>query len=564
MPAPEFNWTKYEVDVSSGSRLLELTAFPSPAGLALMDSTTADTATVHLPDLRAWSSPLDKAEILLETAAEIEHALMVQYLYAAYSLKSDEEVSDPAQQAALDQTSENSWYHVLLGIAREEMGHLMTVQNLLLLLRLPPNLEREDFPTRKNLYPFPLRLERLSQESLAKYVVAEAPVDARDIDDIIEKAQGAAGTMINHVGILYGLLGLVFASPQDVEAGGSGSEEWDEMVRHIAKAAYQQAPPEDWHLPDSAFDPNSLEQQAEPSDWQVGHLRVHKLTDRLSARQAIRDIGEQGEGPTDQGAQSHFERFRRIYRGQEGGIIRFPAIGEWIATREVPTDPKPETEIVEPRAKRWAELADIRYALLLGFVEHYLLTTGGDRNLLTGWMFSEMRSRLGFIARELTTMPGGGAGGAPFTLPVRLHLPGSETARWRLHKERTEAAIAKVEEMQAANEDDRANPFLNLLLTSDKSRLALIMTRTGVKETTTSFARDILPLFRPKDIAHMNELVGMNLTEYEVVKAEAENILARVQRLESSPRRMPPPPDAKWTKAQIDLFAKWMAEGFPG
>ncbi|MEJ7743434.1 MAG: ferritin-like domain-containing protein, partial [Nocardioidaceae bacterium] len=133
--------------------------------------------TIQLPDLTALPSPLGKAEILLESAAEVEHALMVQYLYAAYSLKSGDEVTDPAQQAALDETSPDSWPQVLLGIAREEMGHLMTVQNLLL-LGLAPNLEREDFPPQKDLYPFALHLEPLSQRSLAKYVVAEAPGDA--------------------------------------------------------------------------------------------------------------------------------------------------------------------------------------------------------------------------------------------------------------------------------------------------------------------------------------------------------------------------------------------------
>jgi len=41
----------------------------------------------------------------------------------------------------------------------------MTVQNLLLALGLRPNLEREDFPPRKDLYPFALHLEPLTQRS---------------------------------------------------------------------------------------------------------------------------------------------------------------------------------------------------------------------------------------------------------------------------------------------------------------------------------------------------------------------------------------------------------------
>ncbi len=147
MPAPKFEWRTYEVRVPADSPLRALTMTPSPFALK---REAPDTITILLPDLAAWPSPLDKAEILLESAAEIEHALMVQYLYAAYSLKSSDEVVDPAQQAALDDLA---WPAVLFGIAREEMGHLMTVQNMLLLLGLPPNFEREDFPPRKELYP---------------------------------------------------------------------------------------------------------------------------------------------------------------------------------------------------------------------------------------------------------------------------------------------------------------------------------------------------------------------------------------------------------------------------
>ena len=88
----------------------------------------------------------------------------------------------------------------------------------------------------------------------------------------------------------------------------------------------------------------------------------------------------------------------------------------------MPTDPLPD-DIVEPRTQRWARLADIRYALLLGFVEHYLLVAGGDRRILMAWIFAEMRSRLGPIARRLTTLPRGeGVGAAPFTPVSYTHL----------------------------------------------------------------------------------------------------------------------------------------------
>ncbi len=554
MPAPAFSWKSYEIQVPPASPLRALAvAVDLPAA-------PPQTVTVQLPDLTAWPSPLDKAEILLESAAEVEHALMAQYLYAAYSLKSSDEVTDPAQQTALDETSPDSWPQVLLGIAREEMGHLITVQNLLLMLGLTPNLEREDFPPQKDLYPFALHLEPLSQRSLAKYVVAEAPGDAQGIEDIVELAQEAAGAPVNRVGVLYGLLGLVFSTEEGVRQGTSGHEEWDAMIRELSRVAYRQSAPKSWHLPDSAFDAQTVGQQADPDDWQVGDLRVHRVSERTAAVQAIRDVGEQGEGPTNEGELSHFGRFLGIYRGR-GGIPAFPAAGAWVPTREVPTDPKVDADIDEPRTKRWAQLADIRYALLLGFVEHYLLAAGDARRILTGWIFAEMRSRVAFIARKLTTMPRAG-GGAPgpvaavaFRLPSVLHLPADDAARWAIHRERTEDAIAKVEEMQVADGEDKADPYLANLLASDRARLVFI----DAGATGTSFVRDILPLFHPKDIEHMSDL-NLDLSEYDAVRAKAQAI---AQRVAASGRPMPPPPDQRWTKIQIELFEQWVTEGFP-
>ena len=69
------------------------------------------------------------------------------------------------------------------------------------------------------------------------------------------RAQESASAAINHVGVLYGLLGVVFATEEQVQEGGSGSTEWDAMVRHLSEAAYQQAPADAWYLPDNAFHP---------------------------------------------------------------------------------------------------------------------------------------------------------------------------------------------------------------------------------------------------------------------------------------------------------------------
>jgi hypothetical protein len=444
MPAPDFDWKIYELPTDVDH------SFPRPRVAAPAE----ERRTIELPDMTPWPAPLDKAKILLESAAEVKHALLVQYLYAAFALNVAEDVSDADQQNALE-----DWSSTLHIIAREEMGHLMTAQNLMLALGLPPNLEREDFPLHKDLYPFAFHLEPLSQRSLAKYITAEAPENASGVDDIVALATDSAGMMVKQVGVLYGLLGLIFSTADLIVAGGSGSQSWDDMLRELALAGYQQAPPKAWHLPDNAIDAQTLNRQADPGRWQRGTNRVHQIADRSAALDAIRDVAEQGEGPTSGLLGSHFGRFLDIYRGHDG-ITPFPSATEWVPARAVPTDPKPDG-IVEPRTQRWVQLADIRYGLLLGFIEHYLLTSDEqDRSDLANWVFSEMFT-LAALARMLTTLPQGqGVAALPFTLPTPQHLPDDEIARWDVHAVRTRAAIAKVQEMLGADAADAKNQSL--------------------------------------------------------------------------------------------------------
>jgi hypothetical protein len=267
-----------------------------------------------------------------------------------------------------------------------------------------------------------------------------------------------------------------------------------------------------------------------------------------------------GEGPTDSGEASHFDRYRNMYRGGNG-IVSFPPAGAWTPARAVPTDPRPDA-IVEPRTQCWAQLADLRYALLLGFIEHHLLTAGADdRANLARWAIDEM-FMLSRLAWALATLPqGSGVAALPFTLPTLLHLPATESERWQLQRARTDAAIKHVHRMQVADQADADDSILADLLETDMARLGLMHGDGSAPVPTTSFARDVRPLFRPIDVEHMNDQVGMDLTNFDVVRSSAASISQRLKGLGG--RRMPPPPDPPLTPAQIELFDAWITEGFP-
>src|SRR5882724_13325243 len=116
------------------------------------------------PDM-TWK---DHLVMLLHIGAEIEHSLMVQYLYAAYSLGGTQVPPDRREMV-------KRWQDDILAVAKEEMGHLLTVQNILTLIGQPINLGRMDLPWDIPFYPFPFQLEPLSLDSVACYVFAEMP-----------------------------------------------------------------------------------------------------------------------------------------------------------------------------------------------------------------------------------------------------------------------------------------------------------------------------------------------------------------------------------------------------
>ena len=77
----------------------------------------------------------------------------------------------------------------------------------------------------------------------------------------------------------------------------------------------------------------------------------------------------------------------------------------------------------------------------------------------------------------------------------------------------------------------------------------------------TSFHADIRPLFTERDIQGM--IKGFNLASYDDVKAHAAAIYDRIRGIGGAV--MPPPPprgEGPWPQARIELFAKWMSDGY--
>lgn len=269
--------------------------------------------------VRDFGDPYLELVRLLREASEIEHALLVQYLYAMFSIK--------AEYAGVRDNSPNG-DTTLLDVAIQEMQHLEQVNRLLAELHAAPNLIRQDFPYEPDIYPFPLNLESLSPVSTARYVFTEAAASALDPDDPahadpatqaflgrLQKVLGA-GVRPNHLGSLYGVI--------------------IDRLREVIAAAV-------------------------PG---VGDLPGWETT--------LDDIRRQGED-------GHFAFFRDVFTGAHPGFLgradvwsldptdaAYPAI-------ELPTNPSAFTghdnAIVDPGHRRIAWLSDLHYWLVLGLLD---------------------------------------------------------------------------------------------------------------------------------------------------------------------------------------------------
>ncbi|MGA8869855.1 MAG: hypothetical protein WB460_01870 [Candidatus Acidiferrales bacterium] len=76
-----------------------------------------------------------------------------------------------------------------------------------------------------------------------------------------------------------------------------------------------------------------------------------------------------------------------------------------------------------------------------------------------------------------------------------------------------------------------------------------------------SFKADIRPLFTDRDVHAMSK--AFNLGSYDDVKKNATAIYDRIRGIGGAV--MPPPPprgEGPWPQSRIELFAKWMADGY--
>ncbi|MCW3465800.1 ferritin-like domain-containing protein [Chitinophaga nivalis] len=430
----------------------------------------------------------DYVSFLVQIDAEIEHGLMLQYLYAAYSLGGPQIPDNPDYR---DQV--RKWQEIILGIAKEEMGHFVSVQNVLKLLGAPLHFERQDYPWDTPFYPFPFKLEKLTLDSLAKYVYAEAPQTWLDSgDELAEEIKQRVKEQTPHpntVGALFEVLLQLIKDPTVIA--------------------------------DDVFQADTYPYQAKFDEWGRGYaggqrgntlhgnpvgspdVLVVPLASRDDAYNALHEIAEQGEASDGNSEQpSHFERFKLVYIEMRALVAKGY---DWAPARDVATNPEiaasaPDPEIsytkrqdqssendkiTNPDAQNWGHLFNIRYRLLLNFLSHSFLLDDGlnntsahsPRGVIINGTFGEMYN-LRAIATVMVQLPLHEAGGPkfagpPFLTPYTLSLPSGEHNRWRTHKDLIIASATIIETLLLTTHHQH-HRYLYALQEADKQLLQII------------------------------------------------------------------------------------------
>lgn len=460
--------TRHLVWTSPGA---EVAARPA-RHLAALASTKKAPPAQEKPNLDVFMTSRERAVYLLHIGAEVEHALMAQYLYAGYSLGGPH-LSDPEQQRLAQ-----LWRATVLEVAREEMGHWATVNNLLTLIGGPLAFEREDYPIPEDLYPFPFELEPLTKKSLGKYVLCEMPNDEtikklkleKEIEEIRKVVGVGDDFSVQRVGIIYDAVAALFNKP-------------------VRPKDPKPEPPS--FIASSDIQGESTRFQVSPDEWGLGYkdILIETAYDRDSALAAIQAISVQGEGSTiDKLEKSHFGKFLNIYR-------HFPDDGEWAPSRNLARNPTTDQDapldqrITNTLALLWAGLFNLRYRMLLMFLAHAFrieapLKASGrtPRGLLLSWAFGEMYN-LRSITEILMALPlhetdEGLLAGPPFEMPYSLSLGVREADRWRLHRDLLLASQQYVQALRDAS-GGRYENYLKGLHAANQNALDQVLTLIG-------------------------------------------------------------------------------------
>jgi CDGSH-type Zn-finger protein/truncated hemoglobin YjbI len=385
---------------------------------------------------------------MLCEAAELEHGIMCQYLYAAFSLKNSE--GEDLTEAELAKT--RRWRQVVMHVATQEMLHLALVQNLLSAVGAAPHLSRPNFPHPASHYPAGVHLALLpfGEEAVRHFMFLERPegMDIRDAEGLAAFGRAAplmeAGDIVPR-GQDFKTVGHLYRS---IEAG------FKHLVDRHGEGWLFVGPP-----------------RAQATPGTFGWPELVAVTDLASAQRAIDEILEQGEGPRGAWQNAHFGQFVEIldeYTQAKEDNLGLVAARPVQTANVRPCDNGAEVALItDPVTARVMDLFNVAYEVLLQLFERFFAHTDESDTQLQALatasvgLMAQVISPLGDL---ITTLPAGPeypgqTAGPSFELFYESdYLLPHRDAAWTLLAERLDVAAGFAQEIVDGDPDGPAGP----------------------------------------------------------------------------------------------------------
>ena len=370
-------------------------------------------------------------------AAELEHALMCEYLFAAFSLK--DRVEEGVSEAQLEAITR--WRSTVLGVAAQEMLHLALTANMLSALGASPHLSRPNLPQPARHYPASVRLALLpfGEQALRHFMYLERP-EGMDLDDAegLDAVSGAVPIMSEDEIVPrlqdFATVGHLYRS---IEYG------FGHLVEKFGAQRVFVGPP-----------------QAQITQVNFAWPQLITITDLESATAAVEAIVEQGEGPRGDWRQAHFGRFvgvlDELVAMRTADPTFEPARPVAAATARPGEQESSGLIISDPVTARVADLGNVVYEVLL-LVLFRLLSrideSDAEIATLADVAVGLMINGIELLGKVLTTLPIGPespglTSGATFELFYQPdYLLPHRRAAWLLISERLTEAAALADHM---------------------------------------------------------------------------------------------------------------------
>jgi Ferritin-like len=369
----------------------------------------------------------DREELvfMLSEASQLEHMIMLQYLFAAFSLKRDvSEGLTPEQHQAV-----HRWERAVINVATQEMLHLATASNLLSAVGASPYFQRPNFPQMARYYPrgINLVLAPFGEAALRHFLFLERP-EGMDLSDSPEFAPvGDASAPADDEEIVpemqdFATVGHLY---RGIEQG------FRHLVDKFGEARIFVGPP-----------------RAQATPKQFGWPELNPVVDLASAIAGIEVIVEQGEGARGDWKDAHYGRFLttldeyRTFKTQDPAFE--PARPVIPAFVRAPADSPSVTLIQDERTARVSSLFNGCYEVMLQVLLRYFIhdsETDEQLQLLADVGVDLMFKALEPLGRLLTSLPVGASApgktaGPSFEMFRRAYYLPHQYAAWSILRDR--------------------------------------------------------------------------------------------------------------------------------